>query len=85
MEKKHDTFTVLGIDPGTNSTGYGLLQKKGSEFITLDYGCIRPPRKEVIEKRNQIMFESICTLLDQYPVDAFSVENQYVNKNLINT
>lgn len=81
METKHGTFTVLGIDPGTNSTGYGLLQKKGSEFITLDYGCIRPPRKEVIEKRNQIMFESICTLLDQYPVDAFSVENQYVSKN----
>ncbi len=81
MEAENKSFTVLGIDPGTNSTGYGVLKREGSTFITLDYGCIRPPRKEPIEMRNRIMFEGICTLLDTHDIQAFSVENQYVSKN----
>ncbi|PCI77377.1 crossover junction endodeoxyribonuclease RuvC [Candidatus Aerophobetes bacterium] len=81
MKEVKKTFTVLGIDPGTNSTGYGILSQTGSSFSVIDYGCIKPPRSKPIEERNLIMFEGICALLDAHTIHAFSVESQYVSKN----
>lgn len=81
MQESKKSFTVLGIDPGTNCTGYGILTQRGGKFFVVDYGCIKPPRSRPIEERNLIMFEGICSLLDAHQIHAFSVEAQYVSKN----
>jgi len=73
---------ILGIDPGTRVTGYGLLKKNGSHIEALDFGCIRPPPKLELGKRYQIIFESIENLIEKYHPHALSVETQYVQKNV---
>ncbi len=72
---------VLGIDPGTRITGYGLVCKNGSLLQPLDYGCIRPPPNLPLPERYRILFESLETLIERNRPDALSVESQFVLKN----
>ncbi len=72
---------VIGIDPGTNITGYGIVQVKDSMLCTLDYGCIKPPTHFKISDRYLIIFDNIELLLDTYKPDVLVVETQYVKKN----
>ncbi len=78
-EKKHTI--ILGIDPGTRITGYGLISTDHHSFEALDYGCIRPPAKLPLSDRYLAIFESIDHILDSYPVDAVTIENQFVSRN----
>lgn len=72
---------ILGIDPGTRITGYGLIRTHGPSFETIDYGCIRPPATAELPVRYHVLFESVEALLQKYQPDAISIETQYVNKN----
>ncbi len=72
---------ILGIDPGTRITGYGLIRKEGPCFIALDYGCIRPPSNLPLPERYRIIFEGIELLLDRFAPEALAIESQFVLKN----
>lgn len=73
---------IIGIDPGTQVTGFGLVERKGSSFKALDYGCIRPPASLKLSERYLIIFNGIETLLEKYAPKVLAVETQYVNKNV---
>ena len=61
---------ILGIDPGTRVTGYGILKVENNLHIALDFGCIIPPAKLELSKRYFIIFEAIEKLLLKYKPDA---------------
>lgn len=73
---------ILGIDPGTRVTGYGIIKKEGSKLSVLDYGCIRPPAKLELGKRYQILFEGIESLIQKHTPHVLSIESQFVQKNV---
>lgn len=73
---------ILGIDPGTLITGYGVIQSKSSRWNAIDFGCIKPPVKLKIGDRYLIIFEGIDALLEQYQPDAVVVETQFVKVNV---
>lgn len=73
---------ILGIDPGTRVTGYGVILSDGSEHETLDFGCIRPPLKLNINERYLAIFNGIDFLIEKYTPDVVVVETQFVQKNV---
>ncbi len=73
---------VMGVDPGTQVTGYGVVVMKDGRLQTLDFGCIRPPRAERISKRRLAIYEGLGILLDRFKPDAVAVETQYVRDNV---
>jgi crossover junction endodeoxyribonuclease RuvC len=73
---------IIGIDPGTRITGYGVIEMQGSHYRALDYGCVRPPAKAKLSDRYLILFNAIEELLSKYQPHALSVETQYVEKNV---
>jgi crossover junction endodeoxyribonuclease RuvC len=73
---------VIGIDPGTSLTGYGILSYTHAKQTALDFGCIRPPAQSSPPEKYRIIFESIELLLDKYQPDALAVETQFVYKNV---
>ncbi len=77
MDKKE---IILGIDPGTRITGYGIIVV-GHPMIALDFGCIRPPAHLPLEQRYKIIFESVEALIHQYSPTLVAVESQFVLKN----
>lgn len=72
---------ILGIDPGTAVTGFGIIEV-GVQFKPIDYGCIRPPRGQPNSSRYRIIFEGLSQLIEKYRPTACVVEKQYVDKNV---
>lgn len=77
MKKK-----ILGIDPGTLITGYGLIESNDAEYAAIDYGCIRPPKSLKLTDRYLIIFNAIEELIEKYAPEALVVETQFVQKNV---
>ena len=77
---KHPTI-ILGIDPGTCITGYGLISCSSSKIEPLDYGCIKPPSTLSLHKRYLIIYEGLEALIAQYKPDCLAIESQFVYKN----
>lgn len=80
MSSVHNTI-ILGIDPGTCVTGYGIIKSSPRKIEPLDYGCIRPPKTFSLYKRYLIIYEAIEELLEIYKPDSVAIENQFVYKN----
>jgi crossover junction endodeoxyribonuclease RuvC len=74
--------TIIGIDPGTLITGYGIITTGGTGYQPIDYGCIRPPATLKLSERYLIIFNGIEELLTQYQPTILVVETQYVKKNV---
>lgn len=80
-EKKRAPQIILGIDPGTRVTGYGLVSLEGRRESALDFGCIKPPPKAPLSTRYLIIFEGLTEIIARYKPDAVSIETQFVHKN----
>ncbi len=73
---------VLGIDPGTALTGYGLVRgEKGSRLVAVDFGCIRTEAGWVLTRRLQTIYRAIAAVLAKFKPDAVAVEELFFNKN----
>jgi len=77
------TRIILGIDPGTRITGYGIIKAgHGPQIEPIDFGCIRPPADSAPPQRYLALFESVDALLGRYEPNAVAVETQFVYKNV---
>jgi crossover junction endodeoxyribonuclease RuvC len=77
-----DDEIILGIDPGTRVTGYGIIKKNKNLILPLDFGCIRPPAKYDLHKRYLIIYESVFELIQKFKPSSMSIETQFVKKNV---
>lgn len=73
---------ILGIDPGTRITGYGIIKVAYPRIEPIDFGCIRPPASLSSSDRYLAIFNGIDHLLELYAPDAVAVETQFVKKNI---
>ena len=73
---------ILGIDPGTCVTGYGIISFQSQNYILLDFGCIRPPAKQKLSDRYVVIYDGVNELIEKYHPTILVVETQYVNKNV---
>jgi len=73
---------ILGVDPGTRITGYGIVDHRPSGIIPLDFGCIRPPLRLSHHERYLVIYEALEKLIDRYKPDALAIETQFVHKNV---
>lgn len=75
-------MTILGIDPGTAITGYGLIEKKSNKLDIIDYDCIRTsPNFTTAERLSQIE-KQLTKLIKRYKPDRVAVEDIFFFKNL---
>lgn len=72
---------VLGIDPGTASTGYGVVQGLGSRLRPLDAGVIRTRATVALECRLSAIHARVGELLDLHGPDAVAIEELYFGAN----
>lgn len=73
---------ILGVDPGTQVTGYGIIEQTDRGLVAIDFGCIRPPQKLPLPQRYLAIFNGINHLIDRFAPDALAVETQFVQKNI---
>jgi len=69
---------VLGIDPGLNQTGYGIVTKAGRRLLVLDCGLVRPgPAATPIEARLASLYDGLQGILSQHRPDAVALEEVF--------
>lgn len=73
---------ILGIDPGSAITGYGLVKEVGSSLQAVDYGCIRTTPSQSLETRLHKIYLEVCQLIEKYKPAHFAVEELFFNKNV---
>lgn len=73
---------ILGVDPGTAITGYGIIKVAGNKFHPLEYGCIYTENHYSGEIRLKKIYENISTLIEKYRPDEMAVEELFFNKNI---
>jgi crossover junction endodeoxyribonuclease RuvC len=72
---------VLGIDPGTASTGYGVVQGDGARLRALDAGVIATRPAAPLERRLADIHSRVGELLDSHAPDAVAIEELYFGAN----
>lgn len=82
MPENREEQVILGIDPGTRITGYGLIRCTSHSYQLIDFGCIRPPVHLPPSARYLVIFEAVEELLSLHRPQALSVETQFVYKNV---
>jgi crossover junction endodeoxyribonuclease RuvC len=74
-------MVVLGIDPGTANTGYGVVARHGGRLVALDGGVIETPAGDDPGARLATIYTRVGALLDEYGPDALAVEDLYFGAN----
>ncbi len=72
---------VLGIDPGTADTGYGVVESAGSRLRALDGGVIRTRPGVALELRLAEIHARVAELLDRHQPEGVAVEELYFGAN----
>jgi crossover junction endodeoxyribonuclease RuvC len=73
---------ILGVDPGCDSTGYGIIETDGSRHASVLFGAIRTSTREPFHERLLKIHTGLCQVLDREPVDAVAVEQVFHSANV---
>ena len=72
---------VLGIDPGTANTGYGVVVSRGSTLAALDGGVIETRAGAPLERRLADIHARVCDLIGEHRPVALAIEDLYFGRN----
>lgn len=72
---------VLGIDPGSRLTGFGVIEWQGNSPVYITSGCIRVTEKEIAGRLGEI-FTGIQQIVAEYQPELVSVEKVFVHRNV---
>jgi len=73
---------VLGIDPGTAITGYGLVWGEGDDLKLVDYGAITTPSDESLPQRLREIYRQLTALIQERRPAEAAVEKLFFSRNV---
>jgi len=73
---------VLGIDPGSRITGYGIIDKEGNRLIHVDNGAIFTDSHKDFPMRLQRIYRGLTEVIERFRPDAVAVENIFFATNV---
>jgi crossover junction endodeoxyribonuclease RuvC len=79
---KPENRVILGIDPGTNIMGYGIIETKGTTVKLLSLGVINLNNLDDHTLKLKKIFEQTFSLLEQYKPDELAIEAPFFGKNI---
>jgi crossover junction endodeoxyribonuclease RuvC len=75
------TLIVLGIDPGTARTGYGVVALGDRRMSLLECGVVRTARQRPLAERIRQIFEAVQSIIERFEPSVLSVEQVFQGKN----
>ncbi len=73
---------ILGIDPGTATTGFGVIDVENGKLKFVDAGIISTPAGEAMERRLSTLHDELTELLKEFKPQAFAIELLYFASNV---
>ena len=76
---------VIGIDPGTATTGYGIIKEdENNRLTTIDFGVILTSKNEPLELRLKKIYQEVNKLIFLHQPESAAVEKLFFNHNVTN-
>jgi crossover junction endodeoxyribonuclease RuvC len=72
---------VLGIDPSSRATGYGVIESEGGAVAVLGYGAIRPARRDALSGKLLRIRTDLVELIRRFEPAEIAVENPFLARN----
>jgi crossover junction endodeoxyribonuclease RuvC len=68
---------ICGIDPGIETTGYGVIESDGSNHVSVTFGAVRTPARQPFPARLLKIYEELSSLLDREQPNVVAVEEVF--------
>ena len=75
-------MVILGIDPGIERTGWGVLEVQGAKNNVKNYGCILTSKETTVAERLEQIYNELIKILNEYKPQALSIEELFFNTNV---
>lgn len=72
---------ILGLDPGIERTGWGVVDSKGHDFLAVDYGCIVTGKRVSLPERLFIIWGELNKIIAKHSPEIVAVEELFFAKN----
>jgi crossover junction endodeoxyribonuclease RuvC len=72
---------ILGVDPGLNRCGWGVILSDGSRLSHIAHGVIKPSPSQQLASRLHDVFEALCLVIEEHQPHEAAVEETFVNSN----
>ena len=72
---------ILGVDPGTLITGYGIIEVEYGTYSVLTYDVVKNAGDRSMPIRLKQIYDRICRIIHQYHPDEFAIETAFYGKN----
>jgi crossover junction endodeoxyribonuclease RuvC len=72
---------VLGIDPGSLVTGYGVVEEQANGLQAVTWGAVRTTARQPLTERLQHIYDELCKAVQTWQPDAVSVEQVFFAEN----
>jgi len=82
MSCSNSESVIVGIDPGSRITGYGIVKKRRGDVFHIAHGEIKTGRVEPFSSCLQKIFDALYEIIQLYTPDAVSLENIFYGKNV---
>lgn len=73
---------VLGIDPGSETLGWGVVEGSGSKYALIEFGTVRSNPRQAFSKRLAKIFESVDEVVGRLQPDALAIEEAFYSVNV---
>lgn len=73
---------VLGIDPGTLCTGYGIIESLGNQYQFIHFGIVKNTQKSLLSDRLANIYQQLNDVIEEYQPDVASIEEIFFCKNV---
>jgi crossover junction endodeoxyribonuclease RuvC len=72
---------ILGVDPGSRHTGFGVIECRGTDYVHVAHGCLNV-RGSVMAERLRLIFDGLQALIEEHRPAEVAVERVFVNRNV---
>ncbi|VAX27083.1 Crossover junction endodeoxyribonuclease RuvC, partial [hydrothermal vent metagenome] len=73
---------VMGIDPGSNCTGFGLVEEIKGKLSVVHWGSIRTKPKQAFPERLKLIYNELVRVIQEFSPDVVAVEDMFFATNV---
>jgi len=73
---------VLGIDPGSETLGWGVVEGNGLKYTAVDHGVVKSSPRHSFSKRLANIYDGVSKVIDTFQPDALSIEEAFYAVNV---
>jgi crossover junction endodeoxyribonuclease RuvC len=75
------TMIILGVDPGTLVTGYGVIEERNGKLKVLTFDVVKNQSEQSMPIRLRAIYSTLCKVIERYHPDEFAIETAFYGKN----